>query len=96
MARLTIVANIMAKPNQIEVVKTELRKLIDVTRAEEGCINYDLHQDNENPAHFMFYENWVSRELWQAHMSNKHFDDYSKATEGAIEKFTLNEMIVIE
>ncbi|MEO1610025.1 MAG: antibiotic biosynthesis monooxygenase, partial [Pseudomonadota bacterium] len=25
----------------------------------------DLHQDNENPAHFMFYENWESRELWQ-------------------------------
>lgn len=83
-------------PNQIETVKTELIKLIGITRAEEGCINYDLHQGNENPAHFMFYENWVSRELWQAHMSNNHFVDYSKATEGAIEKFTLNEMIVIE
>ena len=41
-------------------------KLIDITRAEEGCINYDLHQDNENPAHFLFYENWKSRELWQS------------------------------
>ncbi|WP_416383486.1 putative quinol monooxygenase [Psychrobacter sp. 28M-43] len=27
------------------------------------CINYDLHQDNKNPAHFIFYENWASREL---------------------------------
>ncbi|MEM9449380.1 MAG: antibiotic biosynthesis monooxygenase, partial [Cyanobacteria bacterium P01_E01_bin.6] len=23
-----------------------------------GCIQYDLHEDNENPAHFVFYENW--------------------------------------
>jgi quinol monooxygenase YgiN len=30
----------------------ELLKLIDITRAEEGCINYDLHQDKENPGSF--------------------------------------------
>ena len=53
----------MSWPNQIEMVKTELIKLIGVTHAEEGRINYDLHQDNENSAHFMFYENWASREL---------------------------------
>jgi quinol monooxygenase YgiN len=70
MAKLTIVANIKAKADQIDLVKAELEKLIDITRAEEGCINYYLHQDNENPAHFLFYENWESRELWQTHMGN--------------------------
>jgi quinol monooxygenase YgiN len=45
-------------------------KLIPITRAEEGCIQYDLHQDNEEPAHFLFYENWASRELWQIHMNS--------------------------
>ncbi|WP_026970787.1 putative quinol monooxygenase [Aliagarivorans marinus] len=92
MAKLTIVANIIAKQDKIELVKSELLKLIDVTRAEEGCINYDLHQDNENPAHFLFFENWESRELWQAHMGNQHLADYMAATEGAVETFTLNEM----
>lgn len=60
MSRLTIVANIFAKQDSIELVKSELMKLIDTTRAEEGCIDYDLHQNNENPAHFLFYENWQS------------------------------------
>ena len=63
MSKLTIVANITAKPDKIELVKYELMKLIPITLAEEGCIQYDLHQDNDNPAHFMFYENWESREL---------------------------------
>ena len=58
MAKLTVVANITAKADKVELVKAELLKLIDLTRAEEGCINYDLHQDNTNPAHFLFYENW--------------------------------------
>ncbi|MFN1514880.1 putative quinol monooxygenase [Vibrio owensii] len=92
MAKLTIVANIIAKADQVELVKAELLKLIDVTRAEEGCISYDLHQDNENPAHFTFYENWESRELWRTHMDNEHLAQYMKATEGAVDTFTLNEM----
>jgi quinol monooxygenase YgiN len=89
---LTIVADIKAKSDQIDLVKAELLKLIAITRAEGGCINYDLHQDNEDPAHFLFYENWESRELWQAHMGNQHLKDYLAATDGAVAEFTLNEM----
>ncbi|WP_281647290.1 putative quinol monooxygenase [Parendozoicomonas sp. Alg238-R29] len=92
MPHLTIVANIIASTEKVELVKSELVKLIAVTQAEEGCINYDLHQDNENPAHFMFYENWASREHWQKHMDTQHLKDYLAATEGAVESFIVNEM----
>jgi len=95
MSQLTIVANIVAAEDKVELVKTELLKLITTTRAEEGCINYDLHQDNENTAHFMFYENWETRELWRAHMEAKHLEAFVSATEGAIDSFTVNEMSVI-
>ena len=96
MAKLTIVANIKANEDKIELVKAELLKLIEITRTEAGCLNYDLHQDNDNPAHFMFYENWETRELWQAHMGNQHLQDYMAATEGAVAEFTLNEMSHID
>jgi quinol monooxygenase YgiN len=90
--RLTIVADIKAKSDQVDLVKAELLKLIATTRAEKGCINYDLHQDNANPAHFLFYENWESRELWQAHMGSQHLKDYMAATDGAVAELTLSEM----
>jgi quinol monooxygenase YgiN len=90
--KLTIVAKIVAKLDKTELVKTELIKLIAITKKEEGCINYDLHQDNENKNIFLFYENWESRELWQKHMNNTHIAAYAKATEGAVETFTLHEM----
>ena len=95
MSKLTIVANIHANPDQIDLVKEELEKLVPITRAEKGCINYDLHRDNTNPAHFMFYENWESRELWQIHMNAPHLAAYMKATDGAVTEFTLNEMALI-
>jgi len=95
MTSLTIVANIKANSDQIDLLRAELEKLVPVTRAEAGCIRYDLHRDNDNPAHFMFYETWESRELWQIHMNAPHLAAYMKATEGAVAEFTLNEMTQI-
>lgn len=89
---LTIVARIEAKSDQIELVKSELTKLIEPTRAEAGCIQYDLHQDNNQPEVFLFFENWETRELWQAHMENDHLKAYLAATEGAVANFTVSEM----
>ncbi|MGJ8695245.1 MAG: putative quinol monooxygenase [Verrucomicrobiaceae bacterium] len=95
MSKLTIVANIFAKEDQVDLVKSELLKVIAPTRAEEGCLNYDLHQDDGNPAHFFFYENWESRDLWQAHMESAHVVALLAATEGALENVVLNEMTQI-
>lgn len=92
MSKLTIVANITAKQDKIDLVKEELLKLIPITLEEDGCIQYDLHQDNEKPEHFMFYENWESREQWLAHMQASHLKAYQEATEGAVGDFTLFEM----
>lgn len=90
--KLTIVARITVKEGNVDLVKSELLKLIDVTRAEEGCINYDLHQDNDNENFFVFYENWASKELWLKHMDNKHLEEYMKATDGAVDEFIVSEM----
>lgn len=92
MSKLTIVAHITAKGDQAAFVKAELEKLIDVTRAEAGCLQYDLHQDNGNAAHFLFYENWESRDLWQAHMKSPHLKDFVAATESALEALVIHEM----
>lgn len=92
MGKLTITGNVLIKEGHIDFVKAELEKLIPITRAEKGCLQYDLHQDNENPHYFMFYENWESRDLWQTHMNNDHLKAYLTATDGMIEKFWLHEL----
>lgn len=95
MTVLTLVANIKANPGYADLVKAELLKLIDSTRAEEGCINYDLHVNNENPNHFVFHETWQTRELWQNHMSAPHMIAYGDAVAGAVESWTLDELTLI-
>lgn len=92
---LTILAQITAETGKEDLVRAELEKLVPITRGEKGCIQYDLHQDSENPAFFAFYENWESRDLWQTHMNAPHLAEYMKATEGAVASFVLNEMTKI-
>ena len=89
---LTIVARIEAQKDRVELVKSELLKLVSPTREESGCIQYDLHQDIDKPEVFIFYENWENRELWQQHMDSEHIRTYLAATDGAVESFTLHEM----
>lgn len=96
MAKLTIVANFYVKAEKLSLVRAELDKLVAATREEQGCINYDLHQNNANPLHFLFYENWESRELWQAHMNSQHLQQYREAVKGAIDSITMAEMSLLE
>lgn len=93
--KLTIVARILAKPEKRDIVKKELLKLIEPTRAEEGCISYDLHQDNDNENLFLFFENWENRDLWQKHINNRPLKEYQEATKDAVEEFVVNEMTQI-
>lgn len=95
MGKLTVVAHITARAAKVDLVKAELEKLVEPTRAERGCLQYDLHQDDGHPSHFMFYENWESRDLWQDHMNSPHLRSYQAATEGAVETLALHEMTQI-
>jgi len=95
MPHLTVIANITAKSDQIDFVKEQAEKLIAPTRSENGCLRYDLHQDNKNPAHFVFYETWESPAHLQAHMESAHFKAFVAAVEGALETLTVEELTQI-
>ncbi len=96
MSRLTVVAKVVAKKESVESVKSELLKLVAPTREEEGCIEYNLHQDNDDPALFIFYENWESAACLEKHITSDHFKAYAGAVDGLIEEKTVHKMTRIE
>ena len=92
MPTVTVVAKLVVKEDAIESVRAELLKLIAPTRQEKGCIEYRLHQDNEDPAVFIFYENWESLASLEQHMESAHFTNYISAVEGKLVKKVVNKM----
>ena len=89
---LVIVARIEAVDGQADAVKTALQKIVAPTLKEEGCIQYDLHQDNNDPGVFLFFEIWETRELWQKHGESEHISAHRIATKDTIASTVINEM----
>ncbi len=89
---LTIVAHITAIQGKADHVRAALEALVTPTRAEAGCLQYDLHQDNDDPNLFLFFENWETRDLWQDHMQADHIKAFGQATAGAVASVAVYEM----
>jgi quinol monooxygenase YgiN len=95
MSTVTVMAKVTAKNDAIEVVKAELLKMVAPTRQEEGCIEYRLHQDNADPAVFVFYENWKSHACLEQHMNSQHFQAYIAAVGDLIADKIVHKMTAI-
>lgn len=95
MAHLTVVARVVAKRDAVEAVKAEVLKLVAPTRKEEGCIEYRLHQDNQDPAVFIFYENWENLACLERHMKSPHYTEYIAAVEGLIAEKNVHKMTAL-
>jgi quinol monooxygenase YgiN len=96
MAKLTVVAKVTAKKESIAALEAELIKLLAPTRKEEGCIEYRLHRDNNDPAVFIFYEYWESMAALDRHMNSPHFTAYVKATENLMADKAVHLMTCVE
>ena len=73
MQKVSVVACLKAKSGLEEKVKNELVKLVEASRKEKGCLNYDLHVQVDNPGVFVIYENWVSRMALSDQMETAQF-----------------------
>jgi len=76
--KLTVIAYIRAKAGQEARVQEALLGLIAPTRAEAGCINYDLHVSEEDARQFVFYENWMSESDLETHANSAHLRAFRK------------------
>lgn len=92
MSKLTVIAKVIAKKGSEDIVRSELLKLIEPTRKESGCIEYNLHRDNEDPSVFIFYETWESLACLESHMNTEHFKEYVNAVGRLIEEKVVHKM----
>jgi Uncharacterized conserved protein len=67
-----------AKPQHVDQFKALLLTLVVESRKEEACIQYDLHQSTDNPALFIFHEEWASKEALELHNQTAHIAKFIK------------------
>lgn len=64
-----VVARFAVKPDQVDAFIAAARKtLVEPSRRDAGCIQYDLCQDAADPTRFAMIESWESEAALEAHL----------------------------
>ncbi|WP_027715993.1 putative quinol monooxygenase [Desulfuromonas sp. TF] len=94
--KVTVLARFKAKEGMEEQLKQAIMACVAPTRAEAGCINYDLHQLADDKGKLVLYENWRSKKDLEVHLEMPYLKELkAKAGELCSEpiEITLWEMV---
>lgn len=70
---INVIAQFEVKPALSAQFIELCQQLIQQTQQEEGCISYHLQQNTEQANHFVFIEQWKSKDALNLHFSTPHF-----------------------
>ena len=63
----------VAREGESDAVAELLRRMIPLSRAEPGCLQYDVHGDPDDPNRFFIFERYVDDAALDAHAASPHF-----------------------
>lgn len=95
MSQLGIVAIFTIKPQFSAEFVVEVKKLVEGSRQENGCIQYDFNQDINDPNTYIFTEKWQSKQAIEQHNAEPHYKEFAKYVEGKVDKKVVHIMTQI-
>ena len=69
---IKVMARISSHAATTSALRDILRDLVDPTRGEPGCLNYELFQDDDDPLEFVTIEHWADQAAADAHLATPH------------------------
>jgi quinol monooxygenase YgiN len=94
---LQVVARVIARPETVDGVKRILVGMLEPSRAEAGCLVYELLQCQDDPTDFTFVEEWTDAAALERHAASPHIAGVQSelqalvATPTVVRKYTLIE-----
>jgi quinol monooxygenase YgiN len=85
---LTVTARFRVKAGEEQRVLDAAAEMVEAVRREEGCLGYDLYQAADDPALFLVFEHWQSKEALDRHSVAPHMREFGDAVGGAMDGAT--------
>jgi len=85
----------IAKEGDEEKMKELLSAMVEPSKAEDGCIFYEIFQYKENPRKFMAVETWRDEAALEGHKNSPHYKVYKSSYEPYCEKKYTDELEVL-
>lgn len=76
-----LIAYLSVDPSHRAAFLAAAQQLVDCSRKDAGCVQYDLHQETGNPGAFVIYEVWQSEALWRDHINADHIAAFKETAQ---------------
>ena len=87
--KINLTVIVKSKPESIETMKSLLQDLVLNSRKETACIQYDLHQDLEEPNVFIFHEIWEDQNGLDNHNQQPYIKSFLENSKSLFQEPTL-------
>lgn len=70
---VNVIANLYCKTDAQLTLDFELKKLVEASTGEEGCISYELYQCKDEVERYVIIEEWDNNEALDNHKTTPHY-----------------------
>ena len=93
--KITKKVTFIAKDDHIAQLKKLLEDMIVPSRHEDGCLKYDIFQDQKEPKKFIVIESWANEEALEGHKVSEHYIHYKSHYEPYTADKYSNELYIL-
>ncbi len=74
--KIVLVARLKVKVDAVEEAKKAALEIVAASRAEEGNVNYDIHQAIDDETVFVWHETWKNKAAIDEHFETDFFKEF--------------------
>ena len=82
---------VIVPPEDLDAVRKELPVHIENTRQEEGCLIFEVCQDQENKYKFSVHEEFINRASFSAHQDRVKKSNWGKVSANIEKHYYVNQ-----
>ncbi|WP_409199967.1 putative quinol monooxygenase [Methanobrevibacter sp. DSM 116169] len=83
---IIVLAKVSPKQGMKDSILEESKDLIEKTRAEKGCIEYNLFDSTDDDSSLLFVEKWENKDDLKSHLTQDHFINFGSNTKDFLAK----------
>ena len=90
---VTLNGHIDVPADRLEEIRTALVAHIRLTRAEPGCVSFDVTEDPDTNGRFIVAERFTDSDAFRAHQARTRLSDWGRTSDGIPRDYTVTGLV---
>jgi quinol monooxygenase YgiN len=84
--KINLTAILKSKPENIEELRHILLDMVNQSKSETACVQYELHQDKNDKSLFIFHEVWENQIGFEQHNQQSYIQSFFQNSKSLLQE----------